>query len=77
MPVAAGPVLVDDEDIIGFNIYFNWRQVGVGFGQLHISKNSDGTFTASTETMSRSWSRAAILAAVDTALKAVDDTHFG
>jgi hypothetical protein len=64
--VGTAPIHVPVANIHAANLYFSWTQESVGCGECHISKNADGTLTASTEYMSREWLRQALHAAADT-----------
>jgi hypothetical protein len=59
------PILVPLDGIHAANLYFDWGQRTVGFGQcsIHIE---DGKVTADTEGMGKEWLRRALYAAVDT-----------
>jgi hypothetical protein len=57
---------VDLDDLLSAQLYFNWRQAKCGFGQLSITRNSEGLVTCMNENMSRRWVRRALHAAVDT-----------
>lgn len=51
--------------VFSFNTYFNWGVEGVGFGQLSVSMNADGTFHVDDEFIGRERTRQLLYALVD------------
>ena len=45
--------VIEAEDIIFLNIYFNWARKNLGFGQLSFHRTEDGQIVCNNECLSR------------------------
>jgi hypothetical protein len=68
------PIQISIDNVMLFNAYFNWRQVGCGFGQLSLGihqKDGHTVIIGSPEGKNKEWMRQALHALVDTVMDAV------
>lgn len=70
------PVQVDLTDIHGLNLYIDWGQKTVGFGQLSLTVKPEGAvvkLSGDTETMGKEWVRKALHAMIDSVCDALPE----
>lgn len=71
-PDFEAPIFVHADGIHGTEIYFNWVQRTVGFGQLSVNRTEDGKLQIMNECMSKEWVRRALHAYVDALVDAAE-----